>query len=483
MQLAHLFVFFSGAIVGKSLQIFSHPLGAVPTPSPQQLKYGGSISALIHFNMATFFHDGDPGCSAENWNGCDPLGGCNSSDPRSFNPTSLNVSNWIVSMLAINAEWGVLTAKHGCGFLLWETNTTLPDGSPYGYNVNSTIPVMKMFAEAATAAGLGYGWYYSLTNNFRLNEFGHTVKPPSTLLPGQANVTQAQYEDIALAQMTEIWQSFGNLTEVWLDGGCGDMCDKVMALLPQTLARNAVAFNGGGVSANAVRWCGTEMGNPAKGPGGAVWSTTDCGWCPDGSGSGSPPNASGALWYPSGIDTTLQQGDHWFYTPGDGIVPLSTLVTWYHNSVGSNGHLELDFAIDRTGQIDPIHAAAYAQFGAWQNSCYGKPLASASIPAGSSFIEFSLPLSPVSGTCATDRISMVEDQTLGQVVIDYTVEFQDKSGGWNAFSEGTTIGSKRIDVISAAVEATALRLTIVSAFSGNLPVTISVFSPTGCVVV
>lgn len=112
--------------------------------------------------------------------------------------------------------------------------------------------------------------------------------------------------------MEEIWNHFGNLTEIWLDGGCGDMCDRVSALLPQTLARYAVAFNGGGgTSANAVRWCGTEGGYPDKGPGGAVWSTASCGWCPSGSGSGSPPNASDAAWYPSGVDSTLQQGDHW----------------------------------------------------------------------------------------------------------------------------------------------------------------------------
>ena len=66
--------------------------GALPVPTPQQLKYQGEISALIHFGMATFFHDGDPGCTAQNWHGCDPKGGCNSSDVSSFNPTNLNVS-------------------------------------------------------------------------------------------------------------------------------------------------------------------------------------------------------------------------------------------------------------------------------------------------------------------------------------------------------------------------------------------------------
>ena len=46
--------------------------------------------ALIHFNMATFFRNGDPGCDAGNWK--------ESQKPSSFAPTNLNVSQWIVSM-------------------------------------------------------------------------------------------------------------------------------------------------------------------------------------------------------------------------------------------------------------------------------------------------------------------------------------------------------------------------------------------------
>jgi hypothetical protein len=41
------------AFVQRSL-----PAGlAMPIPTPQQLQYQGEISALIHFGMATFFHD------------------------------------------------------------------------------------------------------------------------------------------------------------------------------------------------------------------------------------------------------------------------------------------------------------------------------------------------------------------------------------------------------------------------------------------
>ena len=41
----------------------------LPMPTKSQLQWQkNGIMALIHFNMATFFHNGDPGCSAANWN-------------------------------------------------------------------------------------------------------------------------------------------------------------------------------------------------------------------------------------------------------------------------------------------------------------------------------------------------------------------------------------------------------------------------------
>lgn len=148
--------------------------------------------------QATFFHDGDPGCSPQNWNGCDKgTTNCNSSHPSSFAPTNLNVSSWVASLLEIGATHAVLTAKHGCGFLLWPTQQTLPSGAPYTYHVPPEMNVLKLFSDAMTAAGLGHGcvrqwqrdravavsfaqplhaslsfppnsFYYSLTNNFYL---------------------------------------------------------------------------------------------------------------------------------------------------------------------------------------------------------------------------------------------------------------------------------------------------------------------------
>ena len=153
---------------------------------------------------------------------CDAEGGCNSSDVASFNPTNLNVSAWVQSFKDLGATSAVLTAKHGadhqagcrllnccagCGFLGWKTKTTLPDGSPYRYHVPDHLNVVEQFVSGTEAAGIGHGFYYSLTNNFYLNVAGHNARPASTALPGQAIVTQEQYEALALEQVTELWCS------------------------------------------------------------------------------------------------------------------------------------------------------------------------------------------------------------------------------------------------------------------------------------
>ena len=126
----------------------------------------------------------------------------------------------------------------------------------------------------------------------------------------------------------------------------------------------------------------------------------------------------------------------------------------------------------------PAHVAAYAEFGAWITGCYKKaPLASASLAAGAASVTLPLPAG-----AQPDRVVLREDQTGGQFVITYAVEAQ-VGGAWAPFSAGTTIGSNRIDVCAAgpAAGATALRLTILSAFSpGHAGVHIDVLDGAGC---
>ena len=254
------------------------------------------------------------------------------------------------------------------------------------------------------------------------------------------------------------------------------MCDKVGALVKTTNAKNAVAFNGGGVSDSPVRWCGTEGGSPKRGVGGSVWSTSDCtpSWCPAGSGSGSPPNTTGSTWYPSGVDVTLQSGDHWFFTPGDALNPLSTLIGMYHNSVGANGHLEVDFAISRTGGVDPKHAVAYSSFGSWIRSCYGTPVAQGELPNQKSSFEISFVSTVI------DRVRMEENQSNGQLIVDYIVEAKVGPRQWVPFSSGVAVGAKRIDIAAAPVTASGLRFSASSGFAMPTGLKLFAFAPGPC---
>lgn len=162
--------------------------------------------------MATF--SSGVSCDPANWNV-----GPNTSNPMTFNPEGLNVSNWVASYLAVGVKHAVLTAKHSCGFLLWPTNTTLPSGAPYGYNVQLTARpsfqrnIVAEFVAATHSAGLGYGFYYSTGANAYLNM--NNFAPAGKLMPGQQNVTLDEYNAIVFAQVKELWTTFGELDEIW----------------------------------------------------------------------------------------------------------------------------------------------------------------------------------------------------------------------------------------------------------------------------
>ena len=72
-------------------------------------------------------------------------------NPSTFNPTKLDVNNWIQSIKELGAKHAIITVKHGCGFLLWPTDVRLPDGWPYGYDVAHTTSrrnVLKEFVDS-----------------------------------------------------------------------------------------------------------------------------------------------------------------------------------------------------------------------------------------------------------------------------------------------------------------------------------------------
>ena len=166
----------------------------IATPTPAQARYQDTdFIALIHFNMGTFAHNGDPCCDPTNWDVKAPYATGKTADPATFNPKKLNTTQWMESITDLGANIAILTAKHGCGFTLWPTDTKLPDGSKYGYDVGAPgafgRDVLAEFVESANAAGVGYGFYYSLMKSFYLcHSFSGANSCKHTVLPGTSSI-------------------------------------------------------------------------------------------------------------------------------------------------------------------------------------------------------------------------------------------------------------------------------------------------------
>jgi hypothetical protein len=162
------------------------------------------------------------------------------------------------------------------------------------------------------------------------------------------------------------------------------------------------------------------------------------------------------------------------------------MVMTYHATVGANTVMELDFAIDRTGNVAPSHAALYAAFGAWRRACYGTPLSSARLAPGQASVTVALP-----DGATMDRVVLQEAQaagTYGDCVANYTLEVE-VGGGWLPFGRmgAHLVGNKRIElngggpgVLGPSLNATAVRFTVTRQFCPS-DVTVSAFSPEPCV--
>ena len=402
---------------------------ALPVPSPAQARYQDTdFVALIHFNMGTFAHNGDPCCDQTNWDVLASYASGKTSDPATFNPKNLNTTQWMESVTALGANIAVLTAKHGCGFALWPTKSTFPDGSPYGYNVGMPgaaiqYDVLQRFVDSAKAAGVGYGFYYSIMKNFYLchNFFGKN-SCQEEVLPGQRNVSDHDYLNIARHQVTELWSQYGNLTRIWVDSGLGGLGNLMDELQPQAA----------GTPKNPVWWCGTESGHPSQDVGPQdVWNT--------GTGYFGDPDADG--WYPKFCDPQLFRQHIWFWEPNLDVRNLTEMIPIYHDIVGRGMVMELAFSIDRDGLVEDSHAAMYRQLGKWVRNCYGSPLASTS--GTGNIFTLTLP-----GNTLVDRVQLQEDIVLGQRVRNYTLE-QNTGSGWKSLVKGSAIGRKRIHVLPA----------------------------------
>ncbi len=394
-------------------------------PNDRQLAWADAeIGVLIHFDMPVYH----PEYISSHW-GTHP-------DASTFAPTELSTDQWLETAHKLGAKYAVLVAKHGSGFSLWPTEA-------HEYSIKHSPwkdgkgDIVADFVASCKKYGIKPGIYASTVGN------GYLYANYPGIVQEGSPVTQEEYNNIVQQQLTELWSNYGELFEVWFDGGVLSK-DKggfdALALI-EKLQPNAIAFQGPYGHPNLIRWVGNEEG-VAPYP---CWATADSTTNSDGTlvvnGLNGRPDAP--FWCPGESDFTLRwnssfQGG-WFWTAGQDsmIFTVPELLVKYETSVGRNTNMLLGLVVDSRGLIPDADVHQVELFGKEIVRQYGHPFKQTSGKGNEVTIKFDKPTS-------VNRVIMQEDIAKGERVLKYTLKGK-KNGEWVDLSSGSCIGHKHID--------------------------------------
>jgi hypothetical protein len=165
---------------------------AAPAQTLQELqaqRVDWRFGMYIHFNMNTFY----PGWANDRV------------DPKMFNPTKLDCTQWAAAAKSAGMKFAALTTKHHDGFALWPSKQTPPNGkAPYTI-AQSSVPtrdVVKEYVDAFRAAGIAPGLYFSLWDV--ANGIGGSYSTTDT-------INWDAVKGYVLGQLTEFLSNYGEI--------------------------------------------------------------------------------------------------------------------------------------------------------------------------------------------------------------------------------------------------------------------------------
>jgi len=423
-----------GAQAQANTQATGNPATAErPRPSAAQLAWQRDELALfLHFGVNTF--------SDREW-------GDGTESPTSFTPSRLDARQWARAAKAAGAKAMILTAKHHDGFCLWPTETT-------SHSVRSSLwkrgqgDVVREFVNACRAEGLKAGLYCSPWDR------NHKTYGDSP-----------RYNDVYIAQLTELLTRYGTINEVWFDGANGEGPNgkrqvydwpRTWALV-RTLQPKAVMFSDAGPD---VRWIGNERGVAGE----TNWSTIRPEAVPYIGASGDDViralqegHADGSVWRPGETDVSIRPG--WFYHPTEDtkVKSVDQLVDLYFTSVGRNSKLLLNVPPTRDGLLHPTDVANLAGMRAALDQRWAGVIAHASQAwrvTGPTTAELSVRFRALQ---SVSTIDLREDIAQGQRVARWTLATTD--GSPRELASGTTIGYRHLRRIAPSA-VTSLTVTV-----------------------
>jgi len=406
-------------------------------PSKRQLDwYDTEFYAFVHFSPNTYTN--------LEW-------GYGNEDPAIFNPTELDCDQWVEAIKSAGMKGMILTAKHHDGFCLWQTAYTEHSmkNSPYK---NGKGDIVREASDACRRGGIKFGVY--------LSPWDRNSKYYGT----------DEYNDYYCNQLTELLTNYGEISEVWFDGACGEGpngkkqvydFERYISII-RKLQPNAVIFNDHGPD---VRWCGNEAGKgrhaewavvprelcfrcerqSVKSPGKMMDGSLDHMYNHD-QDIGSLQNimySDELVFAGSEIDMSIRPG--WFYHENEEPHSLERLFNTYLTSVGGNCGFNLNIPPMPNGKFNDKDVARLRELGDALKNAFGTKL-SPKITRDESIvsdtqcaytIEFDKPTH-------VNYVVLAEDISKGQRIETFVLREWSDIVPWNPIYSGTTVGHKKI---------------------------------------
>ena len=435
-----LFLIISGVLFDASAQDIKN----ITLPNKAQLAWQkAELGVIFHYDLHVF--DQEKYSQAENR--ITPV-----TDYNIFNPEELDTDQWIKAAKDMGATFALLTATHETGFALYQS-----DVNPYCLKAvdwrDGKGDIVRDFVNSCRKFGIKPGVYLGIrwnsfygVHNFRINGEGEFKEK-----------RQAYYNKMVEGMVKEICTNYGELFEIWFDGGAYDPAKGAPDVLPivKKYQPNCLFYHNSQLA--EARWGGSESGTVGY----PCWSTflypsTDQELYPFTFDELKHGHSDGKYWMPAMSDAPLRgyNGRHeWFWEPEDEehIYPLSNLIDMYYKSVGRNSTLILGLTPNPNGLLPQPDVDRLKEFGDEIMNRFSKPVLTRSGKGNLISIRFVQPTE-------INLISIREEITEGQRIRSFYIEGL-TSDGWQRIIDGSSIGNQFIAQFNK-VEVSEIKLVI-----------------------
>ena len=424
-----------------------------PKPNNRQLAWQeAELGVVYHYDLHVF--DGIK--YGQGGNRIDPV-----DDYQIFNPKNLDTDQWVKAAKDAGAKFAILTATHETGFALFQSEV-----NPYSLKAvkwrEGKGDIVADFVASCKKYGLKPGIYLGIRWNSFMGVHDFKVNGEGAFRENR----QQWYNKMVEGMVKEICTNYGELFEIWFDGGADHPDNGAPDVLPivRKYQPNCLFYHNGQLA--EARWGGSESGTVSY----PNWSTFP--YIATGAGESAKKNIAkdnfkllkegdpnGKFWTPAMSDAPLRgyNGRHeWFWEPGDEahIFPLENLMEMYYKSIGRNSTLIMGLTPNPDGLMPEPDVIRLKEWGDEIHRRFGFALGSTSGDGKLVILKMERPT-------LVNHIIIQEDIEMGERIQKYQIEGRIR-GKWKLLCEGESVGHKRIEKFES-VSVDRIRLSVLNA--------------------